>query len=445
MNVTANLFLNVYGLNPINITLDLCNILDGALCPLPMYNFTGSDSISLPDSLGVSDKIPGIVFKIPDLEGFTQLTLTEVGTGNVKACVQATLSNGWSTHQPAVEWATGGIALAALLLAVWQSVSLEALAPFWLLELIHLYQTIATTTFLSLNYPSAYRAFTLNFAWAVGLFPTTPSTSLQNSINRMRHLTNGKLADSTSGSAVAFVNRKLSPYNVPNSNFLTIKALTPGMRALDNPTSRNLSFVMSPALPSRFLAVLVHPGSQSEVQTVTAASSNVLQAGIPIYVNSIHISAANAFMTVFICALILMAISAAFFSAAYGVLTAVDRFQLGDPGRQLFSGRHYCSFIHSWCLRLVNLHLLGFRMDANLVHTGARHILSSAHIHILSIHTQGFVALNSSICYCFVGHHWNCFILCLLDDASHSPLFSPCFALNPRASYFQKPSSCTTS
>jgi len=70
VNVTANILLNVYGTHPVNFTIDLCSLFNGALCPLPMYNFTGSDSIPLPSSLGVSGKIPSIAFQIPDLEAY---------------------------------------------------------------------------------------------------------------------------------------------------------------------------------------------------------------------------------------------------------------------------------------------------------------------------------------------------------------------------------------
>ena len=352
MNVTANLLLNVYGLNPVNITLDLCTILGGALCPLPMYNFTGSDSISLPDSLDVSDKIPGIAFKVPDLEGFAQLTLTEVATGNVKACVQATLSNGWSTHQPAVEWVTGGAALAALLSAAWQSLSPDAIAPFRLLDLIYLYQTIASASFLSLNYPSSYRAFTLNFSWAMGLFSTSSSSSIQSSINRMRHLTGGNLADAATGSAVGFVNRKLSPYNIPGSNFLVSPSFVPRMQDFVLTAMTDLQSTGSTKSPHIFKTRL-HANSQDEVQTVTAVSSNVLQAGIPIYVNSIHIATANAFMTVFICGLILVACAAGVFLLAYGALFATGYLTTGQDSQGMSSST-YRSFIYAWCLRLVN-------------------------------------------------------------------------------------------
>jgi hypothetical protein len=316
-----------------------------------MYNFTGSSSVSLPDSLGVSGKIPGIAFKVPDLEGFAQLTLTEVATGNVKACVQATLSNGWSTHQPAVGWTTGGVALAALLSAAWQSRSPEAIAPFRLLDLIYLYQSIASTSFLSLNYPSSYRAFTLNFSWAIGLFSTSSFSSVQTSINRMRHLTGGKLADATTGSAVGFVNRKLSPYNIPSSNSLVSPSIVPRVQDSNPAAITNLTF-SGPPRSSQIFRTLAHASSQREVQTVTAASSNVLQAGIPIYVNSIHIATANAFMSAFICGLVLLACATAVFLLAYGVL-----FTMGHlvTNRDSQSGCTYRSFIYAWCFRLVNL------------------------------------------------------------------------------------------
>ena len=121
------------------MTIDLCNLLKGALCPLPMYNFTSADSIQLPSSINLAQKIPNIAFKIPDLEGFVQLTLTEVTTGRVKACVQATLSNGWSARQAAVTWTTAILALLTFLAAGAFSISSpKAILPFRLLELVYL-------------------------------------------------------------------------------------------------------------------------------------------------------------------------------------------------------------------------------------------------------------------------------------------------------------------
>ena len=331
VNVSANLALSVYGMNPVNITLDLCDLLGGALCPLPMYNFTGADTLILPSSLGVLDKIPEIAFKIPDLESFGQVTLTEVNTGVVKACIQATISNGWSAHQPAVEWTTAGIALAALFSAGWYSfASPEATVPFRFLELIYLYQSIASSSLLGLDYPSVYRAFSLNFAWAVGFIS---SSTLQKSINRMRHLTGGHLADATEGSAVGLVNRQLSPFDT--------KSLLSSREVVDLD-------VVSAIRDSTIIG---------EVQIVTAKSPNVLQAGVPIFVNTLHSATANAFMTVFIFVLSMFAIAMVIFALGYGIIFGMtimrERRRNGSAFRS-FSSKSL-SFVRGWLLRLVRV------------------------------------------------------------------------------------------
>ncbi|THU87706.1 TRP-domain-containing protein [Dendrothele bispora CBS 962.96] len=344
VNVTANLLLNVYGMDLVNITIDLCSILGGALCPLPQYNFNGSDSLTVPDSF--SSHVPGIAFKIPDLEAFAQLTLTEVGTGDIKACVQATLSNGWSTHQRAVEWSVGIVALIALLLALWQSRSPHALGPYRLLDLMGLYQIIAASALWNLNYPSVYRSFALNFAWALTLF-SSPTSQVQQAINNMRALTGGSLANSTSSSAVGFVNRKLSPFN---SNTVVSSG---GSSSLSSESFSGFSALSNLAkLPSQPLSDFRQfTASTGEVQTVTEASSNVLQAGLPIYVNSINIATANAFMTVFICTLILLAIFGFLVGLGYVGLYLMNRQQSFNRNLQLERSSFF-SYVRAWSLRL---------------------------------------------------------------------------------------------
>ncbi|KAF6763203.1 hypothetical protein DFP72DRAFT_956637 [Ephemerocybe angulata] len=350
VSVTANLFVNVYGMKPLNLTLDLCNILGGALCPLPMYNFTGADSLSLPDSLGINGRIPSIAFSIPDLEGFAQLTLTEVGTGNIKACVQATLANGWSAHQEAVEWTTGGLAIFAFLAALlvsFLSKDAQNVTPFRFVDLISLFQAIASSALLSLNYPSVYRAFALNFAWALGLFPTREDGAIQSSINKMRHRTGGRLADAAQGSAVQFVNRKLSPYN---DNLLAIGGLASISTTNSDLLTRQLEPAqqMVPNLARRFVNLVQREGTVTgEVKTVTNSSANVLQAGLPIYVNSLHVATGNAFMTVFLVALMMFAIGLAILALGYGVYVLVRRRR-----RTTKEGFIYLAFSRSWILRL---------------------------------------------------------------------------------------------
>lgn len=302
VQVNANLFVNVYGMRPFNISLDLCKLLNGALCPLPTYNFTGADSLTLPSSVPVAHYIPGIAYKIPDLEAFAQLTLTEVGTGKVRACIQSTLSNGWSARQTSVEWATGGIAFLALASAVCYSLLWpDSLAPVRFMDLIYLFQSIAISALLVLNYPSVYRAYASNFSWALGLFSQSSKSSIQNSINNMRRLTGGHVSQSDAGSgAISLVNRQLSPYN----NYLIPQSMLSRFAAL--PQVDISDFIAGNVTASPMASAKVLVGGQ--VETVTQDSSNILQAGIPIYVNILGISTANAFMTIFFVALILAAI-----------------------------------------------------------------------------------------------------------------------------------------
>jgi hypothetical protein len=311
-----------------------------------MYAFNGSESLSLPASLGVSNRIPEIAFGIPDLEAYAQLTLVEVGTGEVKACVQATLSNGWSTRQPAVEWATAGLALFALLVAAWQSTRPHAVVPYRLLDLLHFYQTIAATALLSLNYPSVYRAFAVNFAWAMGLV-SSPNSKLQASIDNMRALTGGNMANSSAGAAVGLVDRKLSPWNpsllqIPSQSSSS-QSLLADPSAIASPTSLRLAFGAFQQLSS----------SADQVQTVTNDSSNVLQAGVPIYVNSIHIGSANAFMTVFLVGLVAVAVALAVAALLYGGLYAANQFGWGKEKMRCRLKSSYPAYIRAWALRLV--------------------------------------------------------------------------------------------
>jgi len=344
-------------MNPVNVTLDLCGILKGALCPLPMYNFTGADSLTLPSSFGITQKIPGIALIIPDLEGFAQLTLTEVNTGKVKACVQATLSNGWSAHQPAVEWTLGGVTLGALLVALGYSIlSPESIVPFRFLELMYLFQAIASSAFLNLNYPTVYRAYALNFAWAMGLISASLQSSLQSAINRMRHLTGGNLADAISGSALSLVNRKFSPYNYQTSSVVV------GF----NSFTTSLAVSKFPAALSARLPKLSDSFSYTDierrdtivnglVQTVTSKSSNVLPAGLPIYVNLLQIATANAFITVFICALCIFAVAIAVFALGYGAFVIIKRIRAKKHPTAEPIDFDYASFVISWFLRVVRV------------------------------------------------------------------------------------------
>lgn len=344
-------------MHPINTTLNLCSLFHGILCPLPQYNFTGWDTLQLPDSVksSITDHLPGIAYVMPNLEAFAQLTLYKENTNEVVACLQTTVSNGWSARQYAVEWSTAALTLLALASAIWKSIASDALAlaPIRLLDFVVLLQTIAASGLLGLNFPSVYTAFTLNFSWILGLFPQSATSGMQNSITHMRRLTGGDSSDASSGDSTAYVNRELSPYNMlaqPASLLESVKAL-PSLD-LRNATARSLVKVGTSAVNATSRLAK----AQADVAVVTNDdSSDVLQAGIPIYVNTIGVATANAFMTVFLTTLIYTAVVLGFLGVAFALYVGVQRTAWGQRNVRRWKGLQdgFVPFAKAWGLRAV--------------------------------------------------------------------------------------------
>lgn len=44
LNVNANIYIGAYGLDVVNQTINLCDFFFGALCPLPLLNFSGEQT-----------------------------------------------------------------------------------------------------------------------------------------------------------------------------------------------------------------------------------------------------------------------------------------------------------------------------------------------------------------------------------------------------------------
>ncbi|KAH9839554.1 TRP-domain-containing protein [Rhodofomes roseus] len=358
LNVTAQLYVNIYGMHPINTTLNFCSLFNGILCPLPQYNFTGWDTLQLPSSVvgSITSHLPGIAYVIPDLEAFAQLTLYKENTDQVVACLQTTVSNGWSARQYAVEWTTAAVTFLALASAIWKSITADALAlaPIRLLDFVVLLQTIGATGLLGLNFPSVYTAFTLNFSWILGLFPQSGTSGMQNSIVHTRRLTGGDSSDASSGDSTAYVNRQLSPYNMlaqPASLLESVRTLP--TLDLRNTAARSLMKVGTTAVntTSRLLK-----SAQADVAVVTNDdSSDVLQAGVPIYVNSIGIASANAFMTVFLTALIYTAAALGFIGIAFALYVGIQRTAWGQRNLKQWIGLRsgFVPFAKAWGLRAV--------------------------------------------------------------------------------------------
>ena len=157
------------------------------------------------------------------------------------------------------------------------------------------------------------------------------------------------MADATGNSADALVNRKLSPYNaITSSAFVDNSGIRmENLWAFTNITSAN--YVSPTAVTS-----VKELSAAGDVQLVTPSSSNVLQAGVPIYVNSVGIATPNAFMTVFLIVLMIAAILLAILSISYCILVAASRHSQRTEGYLADWRYRYPSFARAWLLRTVS-------------------------------------------------------------------------------------------
>jgi len=176
VDALINFQLTAYGLNPVNLTVNLCSIGGGVLCPLPAYNFNGTASYFLPDSF--LDDIPEIAFYLPNLEAVARLEVFDQATGTSAACLEAYLSNGLTTKHDYVSWSVGAVVLLVYIFCLVNAI--YPIAPIFsgwdyrLLAAVGQLQHMALTGFISVNYPQAFQAFTRNFAWTFGLIYIEP-------------------------------------------------------------------------------------------------------------------------------------------------------------------------------------------------------------------------------------------------------------------------------
>jgi hypothetical protein len=320
LNVAANIYANAYGRQIINMTINLCDYLQGVLCPLPAINFTGERDTRLcsqffrtgskyfllsfagygtyPIPSQYTDDIPGLAWTVPDLEAFARITLTDNTDGSVAACLSATLSNGLSTQQTAVKWASAAFVIIALLVALIHSTlrwSPSAAVYRWY-DILFIFQAAAASGLLEINYPSNYVNFVLNFPWALGLFQ---DNNIQEAVVNLRNSTGGTLP-TTAFAAVDYINRKLSPYNeaIAMNRFFDVNSTVSDFRSF-----------AALASPVDLEAAAMSLAKRADIPTISQQDTiSTLKNGIPVYSNSVGIPTASAFDTIFIIYMIALAI-----------------------------------------------------------------------------------------------------------------------------------------
>ncbi|CAK9783002.1 TRP-domain-containing protein [Cutaneotrichosporon oleaginosum] len=309
LNVSASLYLNAYGMAIFDQEINLCELVSGVLCPLPQVNFTGFGTYPMPDN--IQSQIPSIAWTVPNLEAYARVELIDVSTGETAACLQATLSNGWSTQYKGVKWGTGMLTLASGLVGLAHAAMVDSISPaiYRWFDLLTLFQTAAAAGLMHLNYPLVFSNFVQNFRWSLGLFYSRP---MQASITAMRNKTGGKMPGDAYAD-VQYINRRLSPYNIGSyySNAVNLTSLLndpSGLPSLVSTLKADSPYV------SDTLAKREKIPSRIDQEYMTNTTT-----GIPVFTNSMGVTQANAYTTIFFFFLAFLAI----FAAVHVVLGAV--------------------------------------------------------------------------------------------------------------------------
>lgn len=277
-DVTATLIISAYGEQIYSDTFDPCaeDTRVDQLCPVPAGNFGASGTQSVPSSY--ASKIPGIAYAVPDLEGSAQMIL-KGKDGQEVACIQSTISNGKTVEVPAVSYVAAAIAAAALALSLAGAAmsgghpGASQSSPGFS-EVMFWFQGMAMNGMHSVPYPTIYRSFTKNFAFATGLIPWA---GMQNSIDDFRK--------STGGNLTADNYQYLKNATLVFSDGSIVSTTT-------NIARRGLDLML------RDVVTTVNSTGSSSSASGGSTKESHLVSGIQAYVEQLTIPQANTFMTV---------------------------------------------------------------------------------------------------------------------------------------------------
>ncbi|EMR11636.1 hypothetical protein PNEG_00074 [Pneumocystis murina B123] len=170
--VIVNLIIMAYGIQVLNKTIDPCILKMPQLCylqPGPLTQIEGESDVPV----DITSHIPGVVYAIPDIDVYVKVMIYSKHSGDLKACVQVTMTNMMTVNVKTVGWISGLIALSALIVSAiaWENgnsntahhIATNAFALF------SYFQGQAMFGMMSAKMPPIVRAWTQNFQWTMGI------------------------------------------------------------------------------------------------------------------------------------------------------------------------------------------------------------------------------------------------------------------------------------
>jgi hypothetical protein len=169
--IVAQIEATAYGFSILNQTVDPCTAGLAGFCPMATGNLNLETFIDV--GKDVRDRIPGIAYGVPDLDGVVRVYVRTRDTGKQIVCLEADLSNTKSVHQTAVAWATAVIAGLGLVAAGITSglghPNTAAHVAANAVSLFGFFQAQAIIGMTSVTMPPIVQSWTQNFQWSMGI------------------------------------------------------------------------------------------------------------------------------------------------------------------------------------------------------------------------------------------------------------------------------------
>ncbi|KAH8702053.1 DUF907 domain protein [Talaromyces proteolyticus] len=170
-NVTAELIVTAYGFTAVTLEMNPCKMNIAGLCPMQ----TGQIKVNPPLTVAqdVVDRIPGIAYSVPDLDGKVRIYINSTDTGATIACLEANMSNAQTVYQKGVEWTVAiiaglGLVASAITSGLGHSNTAAHVAAN-ALSLFGFFQAQAMIGATSVQMPPIVQAWTQNFQWSIGI------------------------------------------------------------------------------------------------------------------------------------------------------------------------------------------------------------------------------------------------------------------------------------
>lgn len=173
VDVGVSVELITYGLEVFLKSILLCDLLYSELCPLTSGHLDITFDYNV--SSTIKDMIPGIAYKIPDLDARVRMVMYNASdTSQTLACVEAVVSNGKTVQTKYAAWPIAAISGLGLITSGVVSVighsSTAAHIASNSMSLFVYFQSLAITSMLAVaKVPPIAAAWAQNFQWSLGV------------------------------------------------------------------------------------------------------------------------------------------------------------------------------------------------------------------------------------------------------------------------------------